>query len=112
MTTIIVGHGPRATEAALLAELERLLASGPGDVARLASPVRVVVPSRSLRAHRSATLVQRRGRAVAGIAFQTLHALAAETCERAGVDLPGGTALFDVLVRRAAKAEPVLRDEL
>ena len=54
-----IAHGARAVEAALLAEAERLLDEAREDPGLLAAPVRIVVPSRSLRIHLSQELVER-----------------------------------------------------
>ncbi|HEX3130310.1 MAG TPA: PD-(D/E)XK nuclease family protein [Thermoanaerobaculia bacterium] len=80
------------------------------DPALLARPVRVVVPSRSLRAHVAAALV--RSRSLAGVRVQTLHGLAFEILERAGETPPRGRLLAEVLAQRYAAAEPKLRDGL
>ena len=56
----VVAAGPRATEAALFAALERL---APADLEALGAapgPLRVVVPSGSLRVHLLAELARRR----------------------------------------------------
>ena len=106
---ILISRGARAAEGVLLARLDALLAEARGNPALLGRPVRVVVPSRSLRLHVSAALVRRRGRSVAGVSVQTLFGLAAEILERAGEPAPRGAGLLDVLAQRAARAEPSLR---
>ncbi len=106
---ILISRGARAAEALLLARLDALLAEARRDPSLLARPVRIVVPSRSLRLHVSAALVRRRGRSVAGVSVQTLFGLAAEILERAGEPAPRGAGLLDVLAQRAARAEPSLR---
>jgi RecB family exonuclease len=110
---VLVTHGARAAEEVLLELLAPHLAPAGGDdaLAALATPVRVVVPSRSLRLHLGARLVRRHG-AVAGVQVQTLFTVAREVLERcgdaaAGSYLPGDPA-FEVLVRRLARAEPAL----
>ena len=109
----MVACGVRAAEAFLLAELRRLHDAACADLARLARPVRVVVPSRSLRDHLAARLVSELG-GVAGIQIQTLHTLASEVLERArsGEITRGGEALVPVLVQRFATAEPALSEAL
>ncbi len=72
-------------------------------------PVRIVVPSRSLRLHVAAAIVRRRGRSVAGVSVQTLFGLAAEILERSGESAPRGGSLLDVFAQRAARDEPSLR---
>ncbi len=106
---ILIAPGPVAAEALLLERLDTLLTEMRRDPSRLARPVRVVVPSRSLRLHLASALVRRRGRSVAGVAIQTLFGLASEVLERAGEAVPRGERLFEVLAQRAARAEPVLR---
>lgn len=110
--TLRIARGVRAMEAALLAELERLVAPGALDPSLLGQPVRILVPSRSLRHHVSAALVRHRGRALVGVGVHTLHGLAMEMLDRVSGDLPASAALYDVLVQRHARAEPVLRDAL
>ncbi|HEY0511948.1 MAG TPA: PD-(D/E)XK nuclease family protein [Thermoanaerobaculia bacterium] len=106
---ILIAHGARAAETLLLERLDALLAEVRRDPSLLARPVRIVVPSRSLRLHVAAALVRRRGRSVAGVAVQTLFGLASEILERAGEPVPRGALLLDVLAQRAARAEPPLR---
>lgn len=101
---VIVAHGARAAEAVLLAEADRLLVPAATDLTLLARPVRIVVPSRSLRQQVGAAIVAPRGRAVAGVTVQTLHGLANEVLERAG-EGGGGGALLPVLVQRFARDE-------
>ncbi len=113
---VLVAHGARAAEELLLAEVAALADEARRDPWLLARPVRVVVPSRSLRAHVAERLVARRGRSLAGIRVQTLYGLALEVLERVGGardaatagGVAGGTALFPVLVERAARREGAL----
>ena len=119
---MVVCHGPRAAEARLLAWLDALAAEARRDPSRLALPVRVVVPSRSLRRHVAARLVRPRAAppasagahraAMAGVTVQTLFGLAGEILERAGVPAPRGALLFETLVERAARGDDGLRREL
>ena len=106
---VLVARGARAAEALLFGLVEPLLAEAARDPRLLARPVRIVVPSRSLRLHVTAALAARRGRAVAGVSVQTLHGLALGVVERAGEHLPLAGHLFDVLAERFARAEPALR---
>ncbi|HEY6320461.1 MAG TPA: hypothetical protein VJA16_02755, partial [Thermoanaerobaculia bacterium] len=102
---VVVCRGPRAAEARLLAWLDALAAEARRDPSRLALPVRVVVPSRSLRRHVAARLVRPRAArpasarapraAMAGVTVQTLFGLAGEVLERAGVPAPRGALLFE-----------------
>ncbi|MFP3939617.1 MAG: hypothetical protein ACLF0P_04865, partial [Thermoanaerobaculia bacterium] len=111
---IVVAPGPRAAEAALFAELDRLGAgpAAPADAGLLAAPVRLVVPSRSLRLHVASELVRRRGRAVAGVEIATHLGLARGVLERAGEAPPAGEGLFEVLSRRLAREVPALAGPL
>ncbi len=110
---LLVGAGARAVEAALLGDLLALLGPPrPPTVAELAAPVRVVVPSRALRTHLAARLLERRGGAIAGITISSLYGLGLEILARAGEPPPRGSALFPVLVERFAATEPALADPL
>jgi hypothetical protein len=103
-----VGRGARATEELLLSDLDALLPSSASDLALLARPVIVVVPSRSLRLHVAARLAERRGRAVAGVAIVTLHGVAAEIVGRCAARRAPGARLLPVFVARFARREPAL----
>lgn len=112
---VFIVHGARAAESLLVARLDELQAQTARDPALLATPIRVIVPSGSLRDHLLARLVApRQGRrgAVAGILVQTLFSLAAEILERAGESPPSGEHLFEVVVQREARREPALREAL
>ncbi len=108
----VVCHGARATEAALVDALLALAAETRREPRLLRLPVLVVVPSRSLRLHVSARLVAAAGGAVAGTLVRTLYGLALSVLDRSGETVPGGGALFPILVRRAAAAEPLLAGSL
>ena len=112
-----VAPGARATELALLEEVDALLPPGRLDPVLLRRPVRIVVPERSLRLHLSARLARHRSEsgaagALIGLSLHTLHALALEVLDRAGVAPPGSASAFDVLVRRFAREEPELARSL
>jgi hypothetical protein len=127
LSGVVVCHGPLAAEALLLARLGALAAEARREPTRLALPVRVVVPSRSLRRHVAAQLVQpvraaapggaeglpRAVRpvrpAMAGVMVQTLFGLACEILERAGMRAARGALLFETLVERAARGDDALR---
>lgn len=106
---VLVARGPLRLEARLLRELEPWVAAR--DPAVLARPLRVLVPSRSLREHVARILVQRH-QALAGVRVQTLHAAAHEMLERGSAARSPGDLLFPVAVRECARAEPVLRERL
>jgi len=111
---LLLAPGPRAAERRLLEEVlaaarareERLRA---GDLSALRAPLRVVVPSRSLREHLAARLVAAAGRSLLGVAVQTHPALALEALARAGRAAPRGDALAPVFVRRHAAESEALR---
>lgn len=133
MARLSRARGALAAEAVVLDRLEALLAEAAGDPALLARPVRVIVPSRSLRLHLAAALVRRRGRPAVGVTVQTLWGVALEVLERRweavrelerqgggsvtggrgaaaefadpGFALPWGRHLAEVLARRLARSE-------
>jgi len=109
---VLVARGALAAEAVALDRLAELLDEARRDPSLLALPVRIVVPSRSLRIHVSAAIVQARGRSVAGLSVQTLHGLALEVLERAGEAAPRGLPLAEILSQRHAAKEPSLRSGL
>jgi hypothetical protein len=109
---IRIARGPRAVEADLIAEIAALAEEGVRDPRLLRHPVRVVVPSRSLRAHVAAALMRHSGRAIAGLTVQTLNGLALEIVEPSGGAATRGEGLFPILVRQHAREEPALRDRL
>ncbi|MSQ03161.1 MAG: hypothetical protein EXR71_14940 [Myxococcales bacterium] len=107
--TVLAGAGARATEDALIEALARLRDEARRDPRILARPVRIVVPSRSLRLHLGATLPRRLGSALVGVRIQTLHGLALELLE---AELPGarqGGALQDAFALRLARQTDALR---
>lgn len=107
--TIEIAAGPRATEARLLELLAELRDEARRDPRLLALPVRVLVPSRSLRVHVSERVARELG-AAAGIVVQTLHAAAVEILDRAGENAGGGEALVELLARRLGSRERALRE--
>ena len=92
----------------MLEVLRALSAEARRDPSLLRRPVRVVVPSRSLRQHLCERIATELG-ATVGVEVQTLFGAAIEVLERAGARAGGGDALVEVLARRAAAAEPALR---
>jgi hypothetical protein len=105
---VVICRGAIATERRLLAEVEALL---PRTPAELEPPVRILVPSRSLRLHLLRRLVEERG-AVAGVVVQTLGGAAREILERTGDAWAARPAGFEILVRRLARCEAALAAEL
>ncbi len=109
---VIVARGPRALEERLLEEIAVALRAGEADPRLLAQPVRVVVPSRSLREHVAGAIVRHCGRAVVGVQVQTLHALVLEILDRGGAEARAAEDLYPVLVRQVAREHQLLRREL
>jgi hypothetical protein len=107
-----VAAGARQVETELLRDVASLLRDAVAAPELLAQPVRLVVPSHSLRLHVAAALVRHAGRAVAGVSVQTLRGLAVEVLERAGEPILPGEALLPVLVRQEAREEATLRGAL
>lgn len=103
--------GVRRVEAQLLALVQRALDAPPDGPARFAHPVRVVVPSSSLRVHVAARIAQSRGRAAVGLSLQSLPVLALEILARSGVQ-SCDPLLFPLWVRREARREPALAEGL
>lgn len=108
-STVVVARGPRAAEAELL-RLAREYAPRSAD--QLGSPLRIVVPSASLRQHVVARLAAGFGHGVAGVVVQTLSAAAQEVLERAGDGARPAGELTSILVRRRAASEAVLGPSL
>jgi hypothetical protein len=111
-TTLRVGHGPRGTEDLLLADLDRALAEATSDPRLLATPILVVVPSRSLRLHLATRIVQRHARGVAGLKITTLYGAACAILERVAGGPGVGAALVPVLAQRFARRHAALRAAL
>ncbi len=109
---VLVLRGAIASESHLLAELCALARAGVDDPSLLRKPVIAIAPSRSLREHLSARLVERHGRAVSGISIQTLDGLVASILARAGESTGSDNALLPALVRQLARREASLRESL
>lgn len=101
---ILIAAGARAAESVLMDAVGEHVAASRSDPRVLARPVRIVVPSQSLRQHVSAALVRRFG-AVAGVQVQTLRSLALEVLERAGAPMRAGDRIVPLLVRSMARRE-------
>jgi hypothetical protein len=106
--TVTLHSGPRAAESAVLKAVEALL----GGEIDLGRPVRVIVPSGTLRAHLSSRLVAHCQRPLAGVLVQTLWGAALEIHERYGEAPRRGDFLFEILVERLAREEDALREPL
>jgi ATP-dependent helicase/nuclease subunit B len=112
LPTVRLEPGARAAEDRLVAELGEALEWRRSDPRGLARPLRVVVPSGSLRQHLNAELLRRWGRPLVGLVVQTHWGAALEVLERAGRSRPEAEVLVPVWVRRLARSEPVLRAAL
>jgi len=108
---VFLGRGALRVEARLLAEVRQWHEAVRADPARLARPLCILVPSRSLKDHVSATLVREIG-TLAGVVVQTHQATALQILGRAGLQAPAGAQLLPVLVRQRAREVPVLRVDL
>ena len=106
---LLVARGARAAERALLDRLEQLVGGSEAKRDLVAEPVRVVVPSASLRAHLQLKLVQERRRAALGVTVETLFAVACEVIERAGAAAPSGPYPLELIVQRCARRRARLR---
>ncbi len=102
---IVVAKGVRVVEQMLLERIDELTAGNGMD-----PPLRIVVPSQSLRQHLSAQILRRRGRGVAGVVVQTLFAAAVEVLDRCGEPATLDDILFPVIVEQIASGEPSLRN--
>ncbi len=78
----------------------------------LAEPLRVLVPSSTLRVHLAARFMESRQRPALGVKFQTLHGFTLELLHHCGETVPPGHLLFDCLVERMAREEPDLSQRL
>ncbi len=108
---VLIAQGPREAEALLLRAIAQEIATARANPRLLATPVRVIVPSRSLREHVAARLAQAHG-GLAGVVVQTLRGLCHELLRGDASPLRSGEALVPILVRRAAAAEPALAAQL
>ncbi len=112
---VTIAHGARAAEIELIDAVLELTQFDPKCGFRQA-PVRVIVPSRSLREHVSSRFVARTGGGLAGLTVQTLHAVVStilEAVRSRGLETGRRSpALFGVLVRQLARREPALRASL
>lgn len=108
---VLIAPGPRAAEALLLREIARACGEARANPRLLALPVRVIVPSRSLREHIAAKLVEAEG-GLAGLVVQTLRGLCHELLRGHQRPLRSGDTLMPILVRRAAALEPLLAEAL
>ncbi len=103
---LLVAPDARAAEAWLFAALDELLPPGIPDSATC-RPVRVLVPSHSLRADLLARLALRRP-AWIGLDVRTLRTFAVELLRRHGEAPPGGGALLALELERAARRRRTL----
>jgi hypothetical protein len=118
---MVLAPGARAAQTRLFAELGAVLerrdaalhaalvvGDAPAVRSLLARPLRIVVPSSSLRDHVSEALLRHFGRSLASVVVSTQRALALTVLERRGETPADGEELFRLLVRRFAAEEPLL----
>ncbi len=112
---VTIAHGARAAEIELIDAVLESTQFDP-ECGFGQAPVRVIVPSRSLREHVSSRFVARTGGGLAGLTVQTLHAVVStilEAVRSRGLETGRQSpALFGVLVRQLARREPALRASL
>jgi len=102
-TSVLLAPDSRTAEEWLLAEVERRARGS----TRLSEPLRVVVPSQSLRQHLQARFAERRS-AWLGLEVATLHAAARSILSAAGMAPRDGTALLPILLERRARGRRIL----
>jgi len=107
---ILVLSGAIAAEAHLLDELRASGRANADDPRLLRRPVLVIVPSRSLREHLCARLIESHARSLAGISIQTLGGVVTSILARAGEPAESDDALLPALIRRLARREASLRE--
>jgi len=76
---------------------------------RASLPLRIIVPSRSLRDHLAATFVRDVSPSLAGVSIQTLRAFALTVIEAAGRTAPRGAATLRDLGSPRGEARPAPR---
>lgn len=105
---LLIAPDVRTAEARLFEELDALFPAAAGAGARVeADSVRVVVPSRSLRADLLGRLARRRA-AWLGLEVSSARAFAHGLLSRSGVAPPRGAAMFDLeLARQARRRRPL-----
>ena len=112
MGRVICASGARETEDLLLKEVDADQARVLDDPRLLCCPLRIVVPSRSLRNHLSTQIATHRGSAL-GIVVETHLQAATRIIERTGKSGHNGQdSLMAILVRREAASNRVLQDLL
>jgi len=113
---VILGSGSLQLEESLLAEVARLDQElrGGSELPRFeaAGPIRIVVPSGSLRSHLLGALARRFQRPLLGVLCQTHHSLARDLLDRAGSETATSGDLTALLARRYAQKESALSRRL
>lgn len=109
---LIIAAGCREAEHLAVRRVLDLAGEVRSDPWLLAKPVRIVVPSISLRNHFETALLRQAERGVVGVEVQTLSAVASEIATRSGSSVRRPSAVADVLVQRFARQENVLRRAL
>lgn len=102
--SVRIAQGPIAVERALALDIADHVARCRADPTLLARPVRIVVPSRSLRVHVASLCARHSNGAIAGATVTTLFQLARDVLEAAGETPPIGERLFTSFVERRVRA--------
>lgn len=105
-SVLVRAAGPLAVEAHLIRRVGELLALARADPRLCGLPVRIVVPSASLRAHVCERLTAAHG-SLLGVQVETLFTVASKL---AGEGTQRADAWIEVLVRRVARDQPMLRE--
>lgn len=103
--------GPLATEAQLLGELAELQAESRQQPGCLLRPIRILVPSSSLRMHLAERITSELG-CMLGVEIQTLQSLALSIVQESLQEPMRSNALVEVLCGRAARRQAPLREAL
>lgn len=107
-----IGKGALSVESGLLRDIAALIQDSVDATERLTRPLRVIVPSGSLRDHLCVRILEEAARPVLGLRVQTLSGVAREILEHID-ETPGDAELiFPIIVRQEAAREPSLRDAL
>jgi RecB family exonuclease len=103
--------GARALDAQVCCEVGVHVEAVRDDVRALAEPLHIVVPSRSLRLHLGALLVEHFGGALVGVRIVVLEGLARELAAQSA-RAPLSDAAYPLVVRRHAREEAALSERL
>lgn len=105
---ILIANGPRDAQERLIEAVLALEAQRATDWSALSAPIRIVVPSVSLRRHLSAALVRRAGRSLLGVRLDTLRGVAHQLLKGSETSALQSDFFFPLLCRREVSSEPAL----